>query len=147
MIELGALALILRLANLGYEPVIATGVVAAGLDTLHAALADPRRYDGPACVRPSSSARVVAVRVRFGPRRVVRYTWILSPGRGTTEVDLAAQLESRGPAVRLALLCGGRRLLRRHLERMLATLARVEADAAEQVAPPAAAPVAWRRAA
>jgi hypothetical protein len=147
MIELGALALILRLVNLGYEPVIATGVVPAGLDTLHAVLADPRSYDGAACVRPSSSARVVAVRVAFGPRRVVRYTWILSPGRGTTEVDLAAQLESRGPAVRLLLLCGGRRLLRRHLESMLATLARDGADAAEQVAPPAAAPVAWPRAA
>ena len=147
MIELGALALILRLANLGYEPVIATGVVAAGLDSLHALLADPRSYDAPASVRPSSSARVVAVRVALGPRRVVRYTWILSPGRGTTEVDLAAQLEARGPAVRLALLCGGRRLLRHHVERMLATVVRDSADAAEQVAPPAAAPVAWPRAA
>jgi hypothetical protein len=147
MIELGALALILRLANIGYEPVIATGVVAAGLDSLHALLADPRSYDGPACVRPSSSARVIAVRVCSGPRRVIRYTWILSPGRGTTEVDLAAQLETRGPAVRLVLLCGGRWLLRRHVERMLATLARVGADAAEQVAPAAAPPVAWPRAA
>jgi hypothetical protein len=133
MIELAALTLFIRIANLGYEPVIATRVVCAGLDTLHTFLADPRNYRGTARVRPSSSREVVAVTASFGPRRVVRYTWILTPGRGTTEVDLAVQIESRGPAVRLVLLLGGRRWLRRRVETMLAALARVTADAAEQV--------------
>jgi hypothetical protein len=147
MIELGVLALILRIMNLGYEPVIASRVMAAGIDTLHAFLSDPSNYDGAARVRRSSCARVVVVRVSFGPRRVVRYTWILSPGRGTTEVDLAVQIESRGPAVRLALLLGGRRWLLRRQEAMLTTMSRITADAAEEIAPAPAAPVQWRHAA
>jgi hypothetical protein len=126
MIELGALALLLRLMNLGCEPVIATRVVAADHVTLRSFLSDPANYDGAASVRPSSSARVVAVRVRSGRRRIVRYTWILSPDRGTTEIDLAAQVESCGIAVRLALLLGGRRWLRRRLDAILATLSSVE---------------------
>ena len=142
MIELAALAVFLRIANIGYEPVIATRVVCAGLDTLHAFLADPRNYRGAARVRSCTSAEVIVVLVSFGPRRVVRYTWILSPGRGTTEVDLAVQIESRGPAVRVALLLGGRRWLRRRVETMVAALARVTADAAEQVVALPAAPVA-----
>jgi hypothetical protein len=123
MLELSALALAFRLASIGYAPVIATRVVAAGIQTLHAFLADPDNYDGAADVRPSSSTRVVAVRVRLRPRVVLRYTWMLIPGRGTTEVDLAAQVESRGLVVRLALLLGGRRWLRRRVEAMLAALA------------------------
>jgi hypothetical protein len=126
MIELGALALLLRLMNLGREPVIASRVVAADHLTLRRFVSDPANYDGEASVRPSSSARVVAVRVRLGRRRIVRYTWILSPDRGTTEVDLAAQVESCGIAVRLALLLGGRRWLRRRLDGILATLACVQ---------------------
>ncbi|HEV7882533.1 MAG TPA: hypothetical protein VGO81_03130 [Solirubrobacteraceae bacterium] len=125
MIQLSALAFLLRLMNLGYEPVIATRVVAADHRTLRRFLSDPANYDGEACVRPSSSARVVAVRVRFGPRQIVRYTWILSPDRGATEVDLAAQVESCAIVVRLALLFGGRRWLHRRLEAILATLPRV----------------------
>lgn len=147
MIELAALTLSLRIANFGYEPVIVTHVVPTGLPTLRSFLSDPRNYAGAAQVRPSSSARVVAVRVWFGPRRVVRYTWILSPGRGTTEVDLAAQIESRGILVRVALLLGGRRWLRRRLETMLATLARAGADAAEQVPSVPALPAVWPHAA
>jgi hypothetical protein len=123
MIELAALTLFLRIASFGYAPVIVTRVVPAGLQTLHDFLSDPRNYAGLAQVRPSSSARVVAVRVSFGPRRVVRYTWILSPDRGATEVDIAAQIETRGILVRLALLLGGRRWLRRRLETMVAALA------------------------
>ena len=142
MIELTALALLLRIAGAGYEPVIATRAVCAGLDTLHAFLADPRNYGGAAAVRPSSSAQVVVVRVRAGHRRVLRYTWMLDPGRGTTDVDLAVQVESRGPAVRLVLLLGGRRRLRRRVETMLTALARATADAAEQVVAHPAAPVA-----
>jgi hypothetical protein len=123
MIELSVLALLLRIANLGYEPVIVTRVMTAGAGALRAFICDPRNYDGAARVRPSSCEHVVVVRTAFGPRRMVRYTWILSPGRGTTEVDLAVQVESRGVAVRVALLLGGRRWLQRRLEAMLATLA------------------------
>jgi hypothetical protein len=152
MLQLGALVLAFRLANIGYEPVIATRVVAAGQETLRAFLADPHNYDGAARVRPSTSMRVVAVRVALRPRGAVRYTWMLTPGRGTTEVDLAAQIESRGLVVRLALLLGGRRWLRQRAEAMLTALARVCADAAEQLpsvpaAPAPAAPAAWPRAA
>jgi hypothetical protein len=132
MIELSFLAL-LRLMNLGYEPVIATGVMAADLDTLRAFASDPANYDGEARVRPSSSARVVVVRVRYGPRRVVRYTWILSPDRGTTEVDLAVQIESCGIVYRAALLLGAKRWLRRRLEATLATVSRVTVAAAEHI--------------
>jgi hypothetical protein len=142
MIELAALALFIRIAGLGYEPVFATRVVCAGLDTLHVLLTDPRTYRGAAYVRPSSSAEIVVVLASFGPRRAVRYTWVLTPGRGTTEVDLAVQVDSRGAAVRLALLLGGRRWLRRRCEAMLAALARATADAAEQVVTRPAAPVA-----
>lgn len=133
MIELGALALIFRLMNLGYEPVIATRVMAADLAVLRRLLSDPASYDGEASVRPSSSERLVAVRVRFGPRRVLRYTWILSPHRGTTEVDLAVQIESRGGAVRLGLLLGGRRVLQRRLDALLQTLSRDAARVAEDL--------------
>jgi hypothetical protein len=133
MIQHGALALLLRLMNLGFEPVIATRVVAADLAVLRRLLSDPASYDGEACVRPGSSERVVAVRVRFGARRILRYTWILSPHRGTTEVDLAVQVESRGIAVRLALLLGGRRWLQRRLDALLQTLSRDAARAAEDL--------------
>lgn len=132
MIELSFLAL-LRLMNLGYEPVIATRVMAADLDTLRAFVSDAANYDGEACVRPSSSPRVVVVRVRYGPRRVVRYTWILSPDRGTTEVDLAVQTESCGIVYRAALLLGAKRWLQRRLESTLATVSRVTVAAAEDI--------------
>jgi hypothetical protein len=132
MIELSFLAL-LRLMNLGYEPVIATRVMAADLDTLRAFASDPANYDGEARVRPSSSARVVVVRVRYGPRRVVRYTWMLSPDRGTTEVDLAVQIESCGIVYRAALLFGAKRWLQRRLEATLATVSRVTVAAAEHI--------------
>jgi hypothetical protein len=133
MIELGALALLLRLMNLGFEPVIATRVIAADLAVLRRLLSDPASYDGVASVRPSSSERLIAVRVRFGPRRTLRYTWMLSPHRGTTDVDLAAQVQSRGIAVRLALLLGGRRWLQRRLDALLQTLSRDAARAAEDL--------------
>jgi hypothetical protein len=147
MIELGALALLLRVMNLGFEPVIGTRVVAADLKTLRAFLSDPATYDGTARVRPSSSERIVVVRVRFGPRRVVRYTWILSPRRGTTEVDLAVQAESRGVVYRAALLLGGRRWLQRRIEATLATVSRVTVDAAEDIAAEPVAPGVWQDAA
>ncbi len=85
------------------------------------------------------------MRARAGRRQVLRYTWILTPGRGTTEVDLAAQLETRGPVVRLMALLGGRRALRHRVESMLAQIACTTAEAAEQVvelrpAPPVSLP-------
>jgi hypothetical protein len=134
MIELSVLAL-LRLMNVGYEPVIATRAVAADLRTLRAFLSEPANYHGAARVRPTGSARVVVVRVRLGPRRVLRYTWILTAQDATTEVDLAAQIESRGIVHRLALLLGGRRVLQGRLEATLATLPRVTADGAQGSGP------------
>ena len=119
--------------NLGYEPVIATRVMAADLDALRAFASDPANYDGDARVRPSSSARVVVVRVRYGPRRVVRYTWMLSPDRGTTEVDLAVQVESCGIIYRAALLLGAKRWLQRRLQLTLATVSRITVAAAEEI--------------
>jgi hypothetical protein len=149
MIEIGVLALLFRIAGFGYQPVLAWRVVAAGLEQLHALATDPRTYAGTAEVRPSSCQRVVVVRVSAGPRRVLRYTWMFSPGRGTTQVDLAVQVEAHGPAVRLALLLGGRRHLRGDLDTMLATLAQAAADAAEQIpaAPRAPAPAVLHHAA
>jgi hypothetical protein len=138
MIELTALAFF-RIANIGYAPIIATRNVCAELDALHDFLTDTANYRGSAELRPSSSREVVVVRARVGRRQAMRYTWILTPGRGTIEVDLAAQLETRGPAVRLMLLLGGRRALRRRVEAMLAGIACATAQAAEQVVelPPA----------
>jgi hypothetical protein len=121
--------------------------VPAGLETLRAFLSDPAHYDGTASVRPSRSDRVVVVRVRFGPRRVVRYTWILSPRRGTTEVDLGVQIESRGIVYRAALLLGGRRWLAQRIEATLATVSRVTVELAEDVTAEPVAPIVWQDAA
>ena len=142
MIELGFLALLLRLLNLGYEPVIVTRRVAADLLAVRRLASEPARYDGETGVRPSSSARVVVVRERLGRRRTLRYTWILSPDGGTTEVDLAVQVESRGIAVRPALLLGGRDWLQRRVDAILTGLSRDAARAAEAVADEPA-PAAW----
>lgn len=57
----------------------------------------------------------------------------LVPGRGTTEVTLAAQFESRGILTRLAVLLGGRRWLGQHLEHTLNTLAGLALRAAEDL--------------
>jgi hypothetical protein len=146
MIELSFLAFLFRLMNLGYEPVIATRVVAADLLLVRRLASAPGTYDGEACVRPTSSARLVVARVRLGRRRMLRYTWMLSPHRGTTEVDLAVQVESRGIAVRLVLLLGGRRWLQRRLDAMLAKLSRDASRAAEELEPEPA-PAAWLHAA
>jgi hypothetical protein len=64
--------------------------------------------------------------------------WILTPGRGTTEVDLAIQPESRSLVTRLVLLLGGRRWIARRLDTALAGLATTSACVAEDVlaAPP-----------
>jgi hypothetical protein len=147
MIELTALALLLKITSIGYEPIIATRVVCADLDALHDFLADPDSYRGSVTVRPPTRREVVVVHAHAGPRRVVRYTWILTPGRGTTEVDLVAQLETRGAAERLLMLLGGRRALGRRATKMLAELARSTATAAEHEVAPEPAPFALPHAA
>lgn len=144
MVELIVLALASRLMNWGCGPVIATRIVAADAPTLRAVIADPAsqwrlvagvssRLRPRAHVVPTSSERVVPVRVQLGRRDVLWITWILSPGRGTTEVDLAAQIESHGPIARLVLALGGRRWLAHRLEATLGTLARLAICAAEDL--------------
>ncbi len=134
MFELLALALINRLADAGLAPITVSRVVAADASSVHALVSDPagqRRIEAqiPARVRPrahaipGASSRVVGVRVHVAGHDVLRLTWILGVGRGTTEVDLAAQIESRSIAARLMLLLGGRSWLRRRLEAVLADVA------------------------
>jgi hypothetical protein len=135
MIELGLLAVLFRVMNLGYEPVIATRVVAADLLVVRRLAARPGLYEGEISVRPTSSTALVVVRERLGRRRALRYTWMLSPDRATTEVDLAVQVESRGIAVRAGLLLGRRHHLQRRLDAMLVRLSRDAVRAAEDVEP------------
>ena len=85
-------------------------------------------------VRPSATGRVITSELRIGRRGVAWLTWILSPDRGTTEVDLALQLESRSLGARLFLLLGGRRRIARRLDAALAALATASAHVAEHPA-------------
>ncbi len=144
MIELTLLTLLHRLMNWGRAPVIATRAIVADAATLLALVSDPagqwRIVEGvspllhpQAHVEQSHSTRLVSVRVQLGRRDVLWVTWILTPRRGTTEVDLAAQLHSRSLAARLALLFGGRRWLRHRLEHTLGTLAALAHCAAEDI--------------
>jgi hypothetical protein len=130
MTELGLLALV-RLMNGCYEPVTARRLVAADLATVQALLVDPCTYGGVAHVLPSSSARVIVARVHVTPRTVVRYTSTLRPNRGTTELDLALELDSRSARYRLALLLGGTRWLHQQMEVTLATISHVTVCGAE----------------
>jgi hypothetical protein len=144
MVELAILALLNRLMNWGFAPVIATRVIAADAAALRALISDPNgqwrlvagvspRLRPRASAGTSASSRLVPVRVQLGGRDVLWITWILTPRRGTTEVDLAAQLESRGLLARLALVLGGRRWLRRRLDATLNTLAALAHGAAEDL--------------
>lgn len=144
MVELTLLTLMNRLMNWGRAPVIATRSIVADAATLLALVADPaaqwRIVDGVSArlrphaqVQPRHSSRLVTVRVRLGRRDVLWVTWMLTPRRGTTEVDLAAQLESRSILARLVLLFGGRRWLRRRLEHTLGCLATLAHSAAEDI--------------
>jgi hypothetical protein len=142
MVELALLALLNRLMDWGLAPLIATRTVAADADALHRFLSDPanelrllgrRPRDAAAHVRPSASRRVVSVELLRGGRPALLTTWILTAGRGTTEVDLAVQFQTRGIATRLALALGGRRWLAREVEAALGRLARTCARAAEDV--------------
>jgi hypothetical protein len=142
MVELTFLALMNRLMNWGRAPVIATRCIVADAGTLLALVSDPanqwRLVDGVnprlrprADVQPSRSKRLVCVRVQFGRRDVLWVTWILTPRRGTTEIDLAAQLQSRSVLARLVLLFGARRWLQHRLEHALTTLGALAHCAAE----------------
>jgi hypothetical protein len=144
MIELTFLTLLNRLVNWGRAPVIATRAIVADAATLLALISDPagqwRIVEGVspllrpyAHVEQSRSTRLVPVRVQLGRRDVLWVTWILTPRRGTTEVDLAAQLQSRSLMARLMLQLGGRRWLRHRLEHTLGTLAALAHCAAEDV--------------
>ena len=82
-------------------------------------------------VRPSSSGRVLTSELQIGRRTAAWITWILSADRGTTEVDVAVSLESRGIPARLFLLLGGRRRIARRLDSALARLATASAHVAE----------------
>jgi hypothetical protein len=145
MIELALLALLTRLTTWGLGPVIAERTVAADGDVLRDLLADPvnqrRLIGGVADMRVSApTPRVVRIELRLAGRTVAWLTWILTAGRGTTDVTLALQLESRGAASRLAVLLGGRRIVRR-LDATLASLATTLARAAEGIVVLPAAPV------
>lgn len=144
MVELTALILLNRLYNWGRTPVIATRVIPADASTLHALVSDPagqwRTVDGiprllraHAQVGPRASSRLVPVGVQLGSHDVLWLTWILSPSRGTTEVDLAAQIDTHSVLARLALLLGGRRWLRHRLEDTLSNLAVLAHRAAEDL--------------
>ncbi len=90
-------------------------------------------------VRASRTGRVLTTELQLWRRTVACATWLLSPDRGTTEVDLALQLNSRNLATRLVMVLGGRRWIARRLDAALATLATTSARVAEDVvATPAA---------
>lgn len=141
MVELTLIALLNRLMNWGKAPVIATRTVAADAPALHALLSDracqSRLVAGVSPlllpdVRPSpaSNPRFLHCHVRLARRDVLWITWLLTPGRGTTELDLAAQADSDSIVMRLLMLAG-RRPLRRRLERTLAAVATLARDGAE----------------
>ncbi len=134
-----------RLENWGCAPVIASRVIAADAPALLSLVSDLRGQQRLVAgvsplLRPHASVgtirtpRIVPVRVQLRGRDVLWITWLLSPSRGTTEVDLMAQFERRGPLTRLVALLGGRRWLRRHLDDTLSTIARRAHAAAENVA-------------
>ena len=139
MIELALLAMFSRGMTWGLGPVIAERTVAADIGALRDLLSDPATQKeliaGATGLHPGVRVTVVTPRVlkselRLRGTTVAWVTWILTGARGTTNVDLALQLESRGIAARLVGLLGGRWIARR-LEAALATLATASARTAE----------------
>jgi hypothetical protein len=61
----------------------------------------------------SGSRRYVHARLLLGRHETLLITWLLTPGGGTTDVDLAAQPESTRILARLTLLASRGRLRRR----------------------------------
>ena len=127
----------------GVRPLITTRTVAADAAALHRLLCDPSNQlrllrhaprDVELHVTSRASGRVLAVEVARGRRTVLWVTWILSADRGTTEVDLAMQFETRGLATRLVLVLGGRRWLARRADDALGRLALACARAVQDVA-------------
>ena len=138
------LALYNSLINWGLSPVSATRTVAADAATLRSVVGDPvtqgHLVDGISpLLRPNARAeasrhpRFAHAMVRLGGREALWVTWILTPGQGTTEVDLIAQLETRSVLARLAMLLGGRRWVRARLERTLNVLGTLAHRAAEDL--------------
>ena len=144
MIELMGLALCNSVINWGLSPLSATRIVAADAATLKTVVADQSTRGllvdaiSPllrpnARVEASRHPRFVHAMVRLGGRDALWMTWIFTPGRGTTEVQLIAQLESRSVLVRCAMLLGGQRWLRTRLERTLTVLATLAHRAVEDL--------------
>lgn len=144
MIELAALAVWSSVVNWGRTPASASRTVVADAHTLCSVISDPacqwRLVDGisprlrpSAAVGPVRPPRFVHASIRLAGRDALWITWILTPGRGTTEVDLYAQPESRTLLARAVLALGGRRWLRRHLEATLGTLATLALRCAEDL--------------
>ena len=141
MIEIVFLTLMQRVMNWGLSPIIATRRIAADMPVLRRLLSEPSGQARLASaagarrasilVRPSTSERFLTSELRIGRRTVAWLTWILSADRGTTEIDLALQLESRGVGARLFLLFGGRRLIARRLDATLAALGAAAVRVAE----------------
>jgi hypothetical protein len=131
MFEFPALAVVSCVANAGLAPVMVTRTVAAEASAVRALISDgggrPVAERLPVgrvrLVQSASAQRIVQARVPFEGCDLLWLTWILTPGRGTTEVDLAGQFECRGPMVRLALLLGGGRWLARRLDAILGQVA------------------------
>lgn len=129
MLELTALAVINRMMNAGFEPLTASRLVAADLSTVRALASDARTQRGmlaglPTRLRvqviPTASLRLVDMRLCLGEHDLLSLHWILMPRRGTADVDLTAQLHVRGPATRVVLMLGGRRVERARCDRMTA---------------------------
>lgn len=144
MLELTALVLINRLADVGVRPIVATRIIAADPSGVRALLTGPLAQQRivarvPALARPRTqvlptrSPRLVQVGIRLRGRDALWLTWILTPRRGTTEVDLAAQVHSHRLVLRLALLLGGRRLIARQLDGVLSDMAAEALHAAEDL--------------
>jgi hypothetical protein len=144
MVELMILALANGLRDWGLTPVTATQMIAADAHSVRDTVSDPLcqwrlvaavspALRARAFAEPSPHPRMVHARVQFASRDALWMTWMITPGRGTTEVDLVAQLESRSTLVRVWMLLGGRRRLRRHLETTLGVLAGLAHRAAEDL--------------
>lgn len=139
MIELVLLTAMNRLANWGLAPILVTRTVADDVDALCVLLSDPRsqhrllRTRGRArlTVKRSRSGSLITTEVRSAGRTVAWLTWILTGARGTTDVTVALQPDSRRLVTRLALVLGGRRWIARRLEATLATLALTAAHVVE----------------
>ena len=150
MFEIALLALMNTVANWGTAPAIATRVVPADAPDLHTLLEDPafqhRLVAGVSPLlrprvplSPRSGSPYLHATVWLLDHDVLWMTWLLTPDRGTTEIDLAAQLQPDGIAARLVWLATSRRL-RRRLAAVLEDVAAVTRRAAEDLESLAAAP-------